>query len=252
MDIKGFVDLGLFTEKQDKHTKANHGLVVMFQPFVGKWTQIIGVFAPRKNVKAAVLTKIILEATILCEQAGLYVDYICCDGAAWNRAMWHNMGIHGSCKDFPHLAKCVRNAMMKSGFNTHIGRVHWDHVATTWKIDSSTVALRVAPKLTRSHIYPNGFEKMRVHLAFHVFSTPVLHAMDFYKKKIEDQYPNLEPTRNFINMMADLIEAITSRFPAEALRYVQRSCSLCTLSQKMNSSVLFCTVTGRAVQKKLR
>lgn len=57
-----------------------------------------GVFAPRGNVKAAVLTKIILEATIPCEQARLHVDYICCDGAAWNRAMWHNMGIHGSCK----------------------------------------------------------------------------------------------------------------------------------------------------------
>lgn len=42
MDIEGFVDLGQFTEKKDKHTKADHGLVVMFQPFVGKWTQIIG------------------------------------------------------------------------------------------------------------------------------------------------------------------------------------------------------------------
>lgn len=102
-----------------------------------------GVFASKGNVKAAVLTKIILEATILCEQAGLHTDYICCDGAAWNRAMWHNMGIYGSCKgvrckvvhpcdkdrflhflsDFPHLSKCVRNAMMKCGFNTHIGRV---------------------------------------------------------------------------------------------------------------------------------
>lgn len=42
MDIEGFVDLGQFTEERDKHTKADHGLVVMFQPFVGTWTQIIG------------------------------------------------------------------------------------------------------------------------------------------------------------------------------------------------------------------
>lgn len=94
-------------------------------------------------MKAGLLTKIILEATLLCEQAGLHVDYICCDGATWNRAMWHRMGIHGSCKDvrckvvhpcdkqrflyfvsdFPHLVKCVRNMMMKHGFNTHVGRV---------------------------------------------------------------------------------------------------------------------------------
>ncbi|XP_075725982.1 uncharacterized protein LOC142767684 [Rhipicephalus microplus] len=42
MDIEGFVNPGQFTGAQDKHTKADHGLVVMFQPFVGKWTQIIG------------------------------------------------------------------------------------------------------------------------------------------------------------------------------------------------------------------
>lgn len=41
MDVEGFVNLERFTEKKDKHTKANHGLAVMFQPFVGKWTQII-------------------------------------------------------------------------------------------------------------------------------------------------------------------------------------------------------------------
>lgn len=109
-------------------------------------------------------------------------------------------------------------------------QAHWDHVATTWKVDSSTVSLRVAPKLTRTHTYPDGFQKMRVNLAFNVFSTPVLHAMDFYKDEIEHKYKNLEPTRIFVGMMVKLIEAMTSRFPAEALRYVQCSCSLCYLS----------------------
>ncbi|KAL3228341.1 hypothetical protein MRX96_024002 [Rhipicephalus microplus] len=42
IDIEGFVNLGQFTGAKDKHTKADHGLVVMLQPFVGKWTQIIG------------------------------------------------------------------------------------------------------------------------------------------------------------------------------------------------------------------
>lgn len=34
--IEGFVDLGKFTEDCDKHTKADHGLVVMFQSVIGK------------------------------------------------------------------------------------------------------------------------------------------------------------------------------------------------------------------------
>ncbi|KAG0427971.1 hypothetical protein HPB47_025023 [Ixodes persulcatus] len=86
MDIDGFVDLGQFTEEHDKHTRADHGLVLMYQPFFSVSIFLLpGVFASNGNVKAGLLTKIILEATLLCEQAGLHVDYICCDGAAWNR-----------------------------------------------------------------------------------------------------------------------------------------------------------------------
>ncbi|XP_077492412.1 uncharacterized protein LOC144103617 [Amblyomma americanum] len=40
--IEGFVDLGQFSDHRDKYTKADHGLVIMFQPLVGSWTQIIG------------------------------------------------------------------------------------------------------------------------------------------------------------------------------------------------------------------
>ncbi|KAM7303871.1 uncharacterized protein ISCGN_013788 [Ixodes scapularis] len=96
--IEGFVDLGQFSQEVDKHIRADHGLVVMFQPYIGEWTQIIGVFASASNVKSKLLTKIVVEATLLCEQVGLYVDYIFSDGASWNRAMWHDLGVHGSSK----------------------------------------------------------------------------------------------------------------------------------------------------------
>ncbi|KAG0410594.1 hypothetical protein HPB47_012294, partial [Ixodes persulcatus] len=236
--IEGFVDLGQFTEEADQHTRADHGLVVMFQPFVGRWTQIIGVFASSGNVKSGILTEIVVEETLLCEKVGLRVDYICSDGASWNRAMWHALGIHGTstsvtCKvvhpadeerhlyfvsDFPHLVKCVRNLMMKHGFNTHEGRAHWEHVSTTWKCDNNNVTCKVAHKLTRAHIFPDGFQKMRVNLAFQIFSSSVVRAMSFHEEKIEAQYPNLKPTKLFVNLMADLVVVMTSRFPAQALR----------------------------------
>ncbi|KAH6922352.1 hypothetical protein HPB50_013392 [Hyalomma asiaticum] len=241
--IEGFVDLGKFTEDCVKHTKADHGLVVMFQPFIGKWTQVIAVFASCGNVKSRVLAKILLEATILCEQAGLHVDYICSDGASWNRSMWNAFGLRGTfkevrCKvihpsdpsrflhfvsDFPHLIKCVRNAMIKTGFNTQNGRAHWEHVSTIWKVDSNSVTLKVAPKLTRTHIFPHGFAKMRVDLAFPVFSAAVVHAIDLHNEKNENIYPDVDPTRTFINLMANLIDAMTSRFPAEAQRQCKGS-----------------------------
>ncbi|XP_049275916.1 uncharacterized protein LOC119372429 [Rhipicephalus sanguineus] len=120
--------------------------------------------------------------------------------------------------DFLHLMKRVRNTLMKHGFNTHNERAHWEHVSTMWKLDNSAITLKVAPKLTRSHIFPNGFEKMLADLTFHVFSPQVTRCLDFYKDQSEAQYANVGPTRLVIGLIAELIQVMTSRFPAEALR----------------------------------
>ncbi|KAH6919817.1 hypothetical protein HPB50_029197 [Hyalomma asiaticum] len=66
---------------------------------IGSWHQILSVFASRGNVKAALLSKIILVATLLAENAVLRVDYVTCD-------------------DFPHLVKCIRNGFIKTGYKT--------------------------------------------------------------------------------------------------------------------------------------
>lgn len=61
--------------------------------------QTLATFVSRSNVKATVLTKIILEAMLLCEEAGLFVDGVSCDGASWNRCTWRAFGIRGK----PHI-----------------------------------------------------------------------------------------------------------------------------------------------------
>ncbi|KAG0428818.1 hypothetical protein HPB47_024226 [Ixodes persulcatus] len=42
--------------------------------------------------------------------------------------------------------------------------------------------------------------------------------MSFYKEMLAAQYPNLRPTKDFITLMTDHIEVMTSSFPAQALR----------------------------------
>lgn len=141
--IEGFVDLGKYTSADQQHVPSDHGMVILFVPLVGKWNQIIGCFATRNNMKGRILAQVITEATILAENSGLFVDFITCDGASWNRAMWSIMGIRGSassvkCKvrhpvdhsrslffvsDFPHLVKCLRNSLLKGPFNTPDGHV---------------------------------------------------------------------------------------------------------------------------------
>lgn len=56
-DIEGFVVLRDHTPADHKNMLADHGMIVLFQPFVGNWTQILGVFASKSNVKAPTLAK---------------------------------------------------------------------------------------------------------------------------------------------------------------------------------------------------
>lgn len=54
---------------------------VWFFYCAGDWTQILGVFASRSNIKAEMLTKLLLEAILLAERAGLFVEFLTCDSA---------------------------------------------------------------------------------------------------------------------------------------------------------------------------
>ncbi|KAH9372908.1 hypothetical protein HPB48_016544 [Haemaphysalis longicornis] len=138
--IEGFVDLAPFTS-EDKHTVCDHGMAILFVPFVGKWTQVLAAFATKNNIKGTLLAKIMLETVILAEKSGLKVDFITSDGATWNRKMWSLMGIRASStntkcsaphpvhperrlhflSDFPHLIKCLRNGLLTSRLRTSRG-----------------------------------------------------------------------------------------------------------------------------------
>lgn len=97
-------------------------------------------------------------------------------------------------------------------------KAHSEHIVETWKCDNGDSILNVAPKLSKAHIAPNGFKKIRVDLAFQVFSQQTLNAFDFYEEDILRQYPNLNATKNFVELMMNLIKVVTTRFHKEALR----------------------------------
>ncbi|KAH7978066.1 hypothetical protein HPB49_004354 [Dermacentor silvarum] len=236
--LRGFVDLGPFTPPQDANLPCDHGMVVKFVPFTGEFSQIIGAFATHGNVKGSLLCKILIEAIILVK-AGLFVDFVTCDVASWNRRMWTIMGIQGTannvtCKvkhpadskrslhflsDFPHLLKCLRNSLLKGGFNTPDGRVSTYFVREAYNYDKDNITLKAMPGLTTSHLEPNSFEKMRVSLAFQLFGDYVLRGLHHYKDLIETSYGkgSLDGTESFFRMINQLIKVTTSRLKAEAL-----------------------------------
>ncbi|KAH6931816.1 hypothetical protein HPB50_000881 [Hyalomma asiaticum] len=96
--IEGFVDLGKYTPLDQSTQTCDHGLVVLYQPFSGNFSQILGVFGSHGNVKGDMLAKIITDATLAAEKSGLYVDFVTTDGASWNRSMWRQFGIKGTSK----------------------------------------------------------------------------------------------------------------------------------------------------------
>ncbi|KAH7941087.1 hypothetical protein HPB49_009959 [Dermacentor silvarum] len=172
--IEGFVDLGAYTPKGQESLPCNHGLVVMFVPLVGSWTQVLGSFASHENVKGELLAKIVVEATILAEKAGLLVDFVTCDAASWNRKMWRVLNIRASVKevvckrqhpvdssrslyffsDFPHLVKNVRNRLLNTTLNTPDGQVSLQFVKEALKLDTSAIALRAMPGINNVHVAP--------------------------------------------------------------------------------------------------
>lgn len=195
--IDGFVNLGQYTPKDQESLPCNHGLV-LFVPLVGSWTQVLATFRSHQNVKGDLLAKIVLEATVLAEKAGLFVDYVTCDAAGWNRAMWRKFNMHASAKevvcktvhpfdcscflhffsDFPHLVKNVRNRLLTTLFNTPDGRVSLDFPKEAFKLDSDSVTLKSMPGITTVHLSPNNFEKMRASYAFQLFGRGSLQ--DFF------------------------------------------------------------------------
>ncbi|KAG8178746.1 hypothetical protein JTE90_003468 [Oedothorax gibbosus] len=98
------------------------------------------------------------------------------------------------------------------------GEVRPEFLKEAWKQDQkSTVKLKVMPKLSYVHLHPNGFEKMRVNIAFQLFGDEVIKGLSFYSEEIS-VYGEPKPTVDFIKRINNLIKVMTSRTPKTALR----------------------------------
>jgi len=130
LQVEGFVDLGEYSTEKDQDKLGDHALVILFQPFCGKWFQTIGAFLGAGAVPGTTLEKIIIEAVIMLENQGIHVDCVTTDGATWNRSMWKLFGIgqkSSSCihpsdskrqlwfaSDFPHLIKNLKSRIINN------------------------------------------------------------------------------------------------------------------------------------------
>lgn len=117
LKINGFTDLGVHTPLHQKNQKGDHALVLMFQPFQGKWVQTVACFLSRGAASSTFLHQIIIETIILLEKSGFFVDAVTTDGAAWNNVscqhVYDENRLLWFLSDFPHLIKNLRNSLVK-------------------------------------------------------------------------------------------------------------------------------------------
>ncbi|XP_074105307.1 uncharacterized protein LOC141531402 isoform X1 [Cotesia typhae] len=128
--------------------------------------------------------------------------------------------------DFNHLVKCFRTSTLDekiSEFMTPYGIVkkkHWE--ALLEEENYRQPNMKIAYKLTPAHLKPKGFQVMNVPLATEVFGHEVSVAMAHYQPMC-DKLKDSTPTQKFIDLVFNLIQAMTSRIPRDAL-YAREDC----------------------------
>ncbi|KMQ85335.1 hypothetical protein RF55_16184 [Lasius niger] len=222
LTYKGLVDFGEDGKKaKSLDEKATSGLVLMFQPLADNYTQPIAVFASRGPVKGVELAKLVIQAIIFLENAGVLVHGIISDGAETNRKMWSELGVCGKMdnlknwfihpvnterkvfafSDTPHLIKCIRNRLCSKDKRLRLDPnkffVQWKHFEALYDIDKSvpTTQLRVCPKLTLNHLELSNTSKMKVRLATQ----------------------DCEATIDFCQRLNDLFDALNRKIPNEGV-----------------------------------
>lgn len=79
------------------------------------------------------------------------------------------------------------------------------------------------PHISKAHLEPNAFEKMRVNLAFQLFSEEVLKGLFVYRKDLFKIFQAVEPTEDLVRRMEQLVFVMSARIPSKALKPDSRS-----------------------------
>lgn len=159
--------------------------VFMVKGMLSNWSLIFNYFVSKNGLTGDGVSEIILHNVKKLKEVGVTIRALTCDQGSANRKAYSNLGvsiqkpyflfegkkIHCT-HDFPHLIKSLRNAWLKSDFETPDGIVSFQPIKEVWEKEKSLVT-KLCPKLTRQHIEPTHFEKMKVKLATQVFSHTV-------------------------------------------------------------------------------
>lgn len=169
---------------------ANHAIAFMVRGITEKWKQPIGYFLSSGPMSGKAMKELVLQCISKVHSIGLTVMVVISDQGSNNRNLFEKqLGVttenpyfmHNDSKIFtmydpPHLVKNVRNNFKKHGFTIDGNDILWQHLRDFYNADSSK-AIRMAPKLKKTHVDLPPFSPLRVRLATQVLSHSVASGM---------------------------------------------------------------------------
>lgn len=218
-DVDGFEDFGMCGRT---HYVANHATVFMARGLIHPWKQSVGYVLSSGPIDSALLHTLLLECIDKLVEAGLEVKCIVADQGSNNRKMFtqhlkvtefkpffiHNSTTVYVLYDPPHLLKCVRNNLKKSGFKVGANIISWKHIVDFYLFDCQS-PIRMAPRLTDRHIYMPPFSALSVRLATQVLSHSVAVGLTMISR-ITNNAEMLQ-TAHFIEQFDVLFNAFNSK-----------------------------------------
>lgn len=220
--IEGFTDLG---EHGRTCAMGNHILVFMIRGRQTDWRQPIAYYVAKNSVPGKLLHKIILEVLDYVEEAGFTVKSMVCDLGTPNQAAVKALKITKDNPyilrfnrkiffnfDPPHLIKCLRNNLMKRQMKVGEHTVSWGPIIELRKTEEN-LPVKLAPKLTDRHVFPNKFQLMNVSLATQVFSNEVSKALlvGKFTNTGSFRHPDTLATGNLLKNGNDILDCMNAR-----------------------------------------
>ncbi|KYN22222.1 THAP domain-containing protein 9, partial [Trachymyrmex cornetzi] len=184
-EIIGFEDFG------DRKTSvpAKSALVIMARSIAGNWKLPVCFCFIETACPATFLKNIIFDIIIKLKNNGALVHAFISDMGSNFIQLSHMLNISVDNSSFvvdgerlvyifdtPHLLKATRNNLLKYNFQIDNKIASWDHIVEFYKRDSKQW-IKAAPALTKSHIEPNNFLRMKVKYAAQIFSNHVAAGM---------------------------------------------------------------------------
>ena len=110
--------------------------------------------------------------------------------------------------DTPHLIKSTRNTLNKYNIQVEGEMARWSHIEEFYAKDKLN-EIRIAPKLTETHVDFNNFEKMKVKYATQIFSRTVASGI-YLNARLGGLPPEAIGTAKFIKNLNDIFHVFNS------------------------------------------